>query len=139
MLKKNMELAILFILLILIIGLINIFLFNYITFGLSIIFLIYLLFRIFFIYIFPYFKNKELIKRQKPLDAMNFLYNKLKKEQSIQKRSSLYKRIVHLYNYLSETDKKEMREKLSEKDRKKIKEIMDSIKVLKANNWNDLN
>lgn len=111
---------------------------NYIIFGLLILVFIYILFNIIFVYVLPYIRNKELMKRRKPFDAIKYLYSQIKKEKSPQRRSSLYNRIVHLYDYLSEKDKREIKNKLSEKDKKEIQEIMNSIKFLKSNKWGNL-
>ncbi|MFW6233367.1 MAG: hypothetical protein ACOC3Z_01755, partial [Nanoarchaeota archaeon] len=108
---------------------------NYVIFFLLIIVLIYICFNIIFVYILPYMKNRDLMKRRKPLDAIKYLYSEIKKEKNPKRAYSLYQRIVHLYDYLSEQDKKEVKNKLTAKERKEIQEIINSIKNMKANKW----
>jgi hypothetical protein len=75
------------------------------------------------VYLVPYILFRKSIERQKPTDALDYLFNEFndaKREKDNEKMRKLYSRIRHLYEHMNNVEKDRYKDKM--RDAKKILE-----------------
>ena len=99
---------------------------DYVLLVVLILILLALIVHLYLAYLIPYLKNKELMETKKPKDALKYLYQELKYGKNPNKSRMVYNRMQHIYEYLSDDEKKA------------AKKMMDEADDIKLNKWKNI-